>query len=280
MRINYPAYHAESSDANYPFEANISRSNGDITIENDIFVDARFYPPDGRHDIFISEIVVADEMKITISSGTGAVGFSTFKRSAPPHYIRFISTDDDDEQVYVGQLISLVTEPQPTTSNTMKSTLYKLAGWPAGKYTFTMNQTRFAAMCVVPQPQKCVRAIQLASGALFHGDVTLVGENGVQLTMYPFTPVLSSSSSNTITDIDRIRVDVVGDPLFKRRECDDNGLGITDLGRILQAFQLGTDTIEPYNGDFSLTVGAASGEQPALRIIPEQNALRFEYIDK
>lgn len=52
MRLIHPTYYAETTDTDYPFESGVSRSNQQVTIDPDVFVDGRLFPPDGRADLF------------------------------------------------------------------------------------------------------------------------------------------------------------------------------------------------------------------------------------
>jgi hypothetical protein len=276
MRIVYPTYHEESVDADYPFESGASRSNGGVTIENDVFVDGRLFPPDGRRDLFISAIEIDDEVTITLSDGAGEVGSGTFDRNTAPEYVTFYSADD---AVYLGLLQGSMAK---FVGGTPEAGLSKLAGWPDGIYNFAQNQTRFAATVVVPQPQRVVRSIVLDSGAVFRDHVVLYGERGVQLTI----PELKGSSSSS----DRrflgfagyrgmIRVDVVGDPLFVRRGCEDRSVD-TKQDVLITGIVFDGHTITPDDtGGFLLTLAALdASDRPALRIIPEMHGLRIGFI--
>ena len=277
VRINYPEQWDEAATMEYPFESGVSRNNGVFTIDNDVFIDGRIFPPDGRHDVFISSIVIAEEIRITLADSSGELGFGVFDRVDPPTWVAFYISENTAERIHVGILVG-----HPTIG------LTKLAGWPSGTYEFSIGQTRFAASVVVPQPQQCVREIQLESGALFHGDVTLVGEKGVQLTVQHLIGSSSSSSLGVgpwLADVEnRIRVDVVGDPLFLRRECLDEGAQVPiDLSRVLQGITWehgGAQTVIYPNdrGRLSFFVGSEAGGDPALRVIPQLNGLKIEFM--
>lgn len=260
MQIEHPTYYDENKDTDYPFESGASRSNGDAVIAQDAFVDARLFPPSGRHDIFISSIEVGENIVITLSDRSGVLGTGSFTRDVPPDFVTFHTTSD----VYLGILVGT-----PTTG------LSKISGWPSGTYAFSITQTRFAATAVVPQPQEAVRAIQLDSGALFHDDVTLVAEKGIQLTI----PNLGSSSSGFANKCEElVRFDVVGDPLFRRRGCEEEG-ATTNVGQVLQSIVLNGDTINPdTSGRFNVVLGSPTGNKSALRILPENYGLRIEFL--
>lgn len=272
MRVLYPTYYDESVDAAYPFAGNVSRSNGSVRIDDDIFVDARLYPPDGSHDLYVSEINIGNEITVTLANGGGEVATGSFDRNDPPDEIHFTTSSG----AYVGLLRGYVNK-KDTNSIGIRG-LRKLAGWSDGTYSFGAVSTQFAPTVVVPQPQQCVRSITLESGEVFTGDVYLVGERGVQLTVND--AVLSSSSSQSISFDNVIRVDVIGDPLYVRRECEDEGIDMTS-DRIIKKIRFDGSLIEPdETGGFKLMVGkdATSSDAPALRLTPIVNGLRVGFL--
>ncbi len=269
-RITYPTYYDEAVDTAYPFDDSASRDNGSVAIEDSVFVDGRFFPPNGRYDVFISLVEVKDVVTIKVSDARGELGSASYTRNAPPDFLTFHSTDN----VYLGLL-----QAHPERG------LNSVSGWPDGSYRFTATQTRFAASVVVPQPQVCVRAIVLDSGALFAGDVVLVGERGVQLTANPVEHLASSSVYAGVSDEFRynsevIRVDVVGDPLYVRRQCEAAGIAFSG-GVPVQGLVFEGEAITPgVTGGIRFTVGSTDpSETPALRITPESNGIRIGFIN-
>ena len=265
MRVTYPTYYDESIDSDYPFESGVSRSNGEVEIEQGVFVDARLFVPDGRHDVFLSSVEVGDTVKLTLSDGNGVLGTGSFTRNAPPDYLNFYDTNS----VFLGLL-------QSPSEGGMR----KLAGWEDGTYNFTITQTRFATTVVVPQPQKGVRSIRLETGEVFSGDVTLVGEKGVQLTMERFFASSSSRGDNSsFYDNEVIRVDVVGDPLYLRRECKEQGLD-NARDKVIKGVVFENNVILPdATGGFIMTLATSGGaDAPAIRITPERGGIRIGFI--
>lgn len=278
MRVVYPTYYEESVDAAYPFESGSTRTNGEVSIEDDVFVDGRLFPPDGRHDVYISSIKVGDEVVITLSDGGGVLGTGAFNRNAPPEYVSF----NTDTGIHLGILQGCVIRDAP--ADPIKRGLHKLAGWSDGEYTFSPSATRLAATVVVPQPQDCVRAIQLDSGALFFDDVYLVGENGVQLTN-PSEKFVSSSSSGIALQRGRrfdnvILVDIVGDPLYVRRGCAGESV-VTDRDVLIESLVFKGNTISPDDtGGINLMVATQDvSDAPALRVTPVDYGLEVGFIN-
>lgn len=272
MRITQPTYYDESIDTAYPFDASSSRSNGAILIPDNVFVDGRLYPPNGRYDTFISSIEVGDQVIVTLSDGSGLVATGEFTRSSPPSHIDFYTATN----IYAGALYA---------SPNADEGLAILAGWDNGIYEFRLPHTRFAPTVITPQPQKCVRRIKLESGEVFFGDVTLVGENGVQLTVVNQDGYSSSSSHNgDYITWDKystiIRADVVGDPLAKRKECDAQN-DIPDSANVLKKIRFESTEIPPHGrGSVNIFVGLATGyaDDPALRIENVTNGLRLNFL--
>lgn len=267
MRINYPTYYEEAVGTDYPFKSGASRSNGTVVIENDVFVDGRLFPPLGRYDLFISEIVVGSDVVIVLSNGAGEVGRGSFNRATPPDYVTFSSNN-----VHIGIL-----QGSPSGG------LSKLAGWNDGTYAFTAAQTPFTASVVVPQPQQGVRAIVLDSGAVFAGDVTIVGERGVQFTV----PRIEGSSSSDAGwpnyagyQQEVIRMDVVGDPLFLRRGCGDQASEFQQDVLIARINFDGHVFTPDETGGFLITIAHASSNQPAVRLLPITNGLSVGFVER
>lgn len=259
MRVEHPTYYGEVLNQDYPFETGVSRSNGRATIDRDVFVDGRIFPPRAVGTVYLSEITAGAKTVLTIADSSGPLGQASFWRQKLPRTLTFHSSAG----AYLGVLVS----PDAAA-------LGKLSGWPNGRYVFLPEQTRFAATVVVPQPQVCVRAVETGDGRHFTGDVYLVGERGVQLTVPPRE---SSSEINGCFSGD-VRVDVIGDPLFARRQCLEEGVMLEDP-RLLQEIVFAGVALRPDNsGRFHLRVGTPEGTKPALRILPELAALRIEFV--
>lgn len=282
MRIIHPSYYDESLDTAYPFDSSASRTNGSVSFDNDIFVDARIFIPDSRIDVYISKVNVSDTVTITLSDGRGILGTAEFPRNDPPDVLHFWSATS----TYLGLLQSLPSQDgQAVTAGATSVVrgLSKLCGWPDGEHTFTQINTRFAATVLVPQPQVTVRSIKIPSGDIFHGDVWLVGENGVQLTVERDNSNSSSSLSSSAANLsyDTIRVDVVGNPLFTREQCEDQGITL-GASNFVKGIVFEGQTIYPdETGGFTIQVARQSdgSEMPALRVVPIQNGLKIGFLE-
>lgn len=270
MRVDFPSYYQESVDSAYPFASDATRRNGDVVIDDDVFVDGRLFPPDGRHDLFLASVEIGETVTLRISDGDGPVGFGEFSRGAPPDVLHF-HTDDG---AYLGLLQSYPGDAVQIADGGSADGgrgLSRLAGWPDGTYQFSSSQTRFSASVVVPQPQVGVRDVVVGTD-VFSDEVVLVGEKGVQLT------VPDSGSSSLPGADEQIRVDVVGDPLFVRRNCEESGLEYVG-GPFLRALVFdGNEIVAGPGGGVTITVGAdPPGARPALRVLPTTSGVKIEF---
>jgi hypothetical protein len=124
-----------------------------------------------------------------------------------------------------------------------------------------------------------VRGIQLETGELFVGDVWLVGDDGVVLQSEELTvPVPGTCETQTLQVI---RVDVVGDPLFRRRLCADANLFSTP--QFVQRLRvvgpnMTFDAVPDSNGNVSLTTVDDLAERPVLRIRTKQEGIEISAV--
>lgn len=121
-----------------------------------------------------------------------------------------------------------------------------LQTWPTGSYAFDPGTADFVASVVTPLPPRGLDAFQVGA-ALLADDVYVLGDNGV---------VLTAGSGG-------FRVDVVGDPLFRRRDCLAAG-GFTTPSFLRSVNGLGPDA----RGGFVLVATAAARGSTILRIDP------------
>lgn len=253
MRINYPTYHEELMKVKYPFSETATLTNGDVFIENDIFVDGRIFPPLASVTTFISGITIDITCSIVLSDEKGIVGIAEFEKSNPPSVVNFYSNTN----AYVGLLVGYE-----------HGGIKKLTNWPVGSYEFSSQATCFSPTVLVPQPQECVRSITLADGSVFTGPVALVGENGVQLTC-------PKDEENTI------QVDIVGDPLYTKRLCNEEAATFSNdtIFKILDYD--GTSIKADNNGSINITIAIQEHESPALRITKDgANSIKIGFVSK
>lgn len=130
--------------------------------------------------------------------------------------------------------------------------------WGIGVHNMRAN-AEFAPTVVTPMPSNYVTAIKDSEGNHVDGDVWLIGENGV---------VLRTEGNN-------IRVDIVGDPLFKRREYEN----VNDFPtpRFIKTIN---DIPPDDNGDFKIVVGNFLASDTILRLYPDPSlpGIRVELV--
>jgi hypothetical protein len=251
-RILFPEFRDEQSDSRYPFAdtATLTANTG-FAINRTTFIDASLYPINAQSGVYISEIVVdADIVVISISdsAGTSLCSGQYNPLTAPEDGVLQLS---DTYGRPAGLLLSTQTD------------LALFGGWDVGPHVFDQEATEFVASVVIPAQEPGVRGLLLPGGELLTGDVWLIGDQGV---------VLRQTSPGVI------RVDVVGEPLFRRLQC------LADDGTPKSAFSP-KDFLRTINGcgpdefgNFNITVATKSGPDSVLRVYPENDVLRIEAV--
>lgn len=211
-RILYPQFRDQFEPTKYPFgdRASLRNSEGRIILEG-TFLDAHLYPIGGREGIYLSSVVV------THQDVTLWIGDSVQKQLASgvitvPNFPDHVLLQD----AYDRPAGILVSSPDR---------LAMFYTWGIGAHEFTPTQSQFAATCCMPTPEIGVRGIILEDGSIFTGKVWIVGDDGV-VVRYE-TVMLPRACNQPAETINVIRVDIVGDPLFRRRLCEDKELFTT-----------------------------------------------------
>ena len=110
----------------------------------------------------------------------------------------------------------------------------------------------------IPTPEPGLRGLLTPGGDLFTGDVWIVGDNGVV--------VRDTGDGN-------IRIDIVGDPLFRRKLC-----GSVELFNTPNIIRTINGCPPDEHGNFQLNVGDLITENTLLRINPTDTGLRIEAV--
>ena len=237
----------------YPFaDGSTLAKNTDREIPQNLLVDAYLHPIGGSAGQYLSSIAYDDGSVImTISDSTGELASGEFEPN---------SSDLSD----VVPLYDSFGRPAGTLVGSLPA-MKALGGFTEGDRLYTIGETEFAPVTVVPTPAIGVRGFSLETGEFFAGDFWLVGENGVYFTLQD----------------GRIRVDIVGDPTARQKFCEEldsyrqpwflrsiNSIGPSSFGdfKILSGNNLATDTalrIEPGEGRLTLTIAGKSLHAPA-----------------
>lgn len=234
-RVLFPEWRKQNEPTNYPFSERATLTNGNNRVLTEgTLLDAALYPVGGGVNLFMTKVVITFQ-SVTIYVGTQGqpeMASGGFDLVDPPDLVEL--TDQFGRPAGV-----LVSEGRR---------LGLFQSWGVGTHEFLLAETEFAASCVFPTPEIGVRGIRLETGEVFVGDVWLVGDDGVVLTADDVqVPVPGTCRTRTVT---QIRVDVVGDPLFRRRLCQPRSLFETP--RFVKTFKI----IGP-NMEFDATPDAA-----------------------
>jgi hypothetical protein len=239
--IVFPEWIDNNEKVKYPFSdsATLQNSEGDF-LPDSIFLDARLYPIGGSAQQYISKITVTSAtVSIIISDSIGELAVGEFSIAAPPDTLAL----EDGYERPAGVLVST------------SSLLSVFSGWGIGEHLFELSQTEFAASVVVPVPQIGLRGFLLEDGTFFSKDVHICGTDGVVV--------------NRDTD-GSIRIDVIGEPLYIRKVCEEAGSFVTP--RFVQTI----NGISPDEyGNYNLYIGNNIVDDPILRFEYEDNSLRL-----
>lgn len=196
-------------------------------------LDASFYAVPGR--LLLTQIDVAEDGVATIWVGT---------EDEPKLASAEVAPADTNEQIafrteHGRDYGILVVDPTP---------LQTITAWTSGSHGFA-EQLEFVVSTIFPASTG-IEGFLLDDGTLLTDDVWLVGEDGVVVR-----------SINGL-----LRVDVVGDPIFRRALCEESGLFVTPR------FVKTISGISPddYNG-FTITPGLDLAADTILRIVPDKD---------
>jgi hypothetical protein len=262
-RILFPEWRQENDATPYPFapRSTLTAESGAVIPEG-LFLDAAIYPIGGGARLCLSQAVVGydqivlfvgDENDQSLCSGT-------------------CPTVSPDAEVALYDRVGrpagvLVSEP---------ARLSIIQSWGIGTHVFGLDAAEFCATCCIPTPEVGLRGILLEDGELFVGDVWLVGSDGVVLRSE--TPSLSDENGNEYTGT-IIRMDVVGDPLFRRRLCTPHDL-FAAPNPIRKLRAIGPDgsefLLEPDDhGGIRITGGNNKVEDTVLRVGTNPGGVEF-----
>jgi hypothetical protein len=166
-------------------------------------LDASLYVIGATSGLYISQVEITfSEITITLATPSQPnLATAQFPVISPPDLVAFVDA--------YGRPAGVLVSESPR--------LGFFQSWGTGTHVFLPGESEFAAAVVFPTPEIGVRAIALPTGEVFTGDVWLVGSDGVVLRVQDTT--LTNPVTGAPRPVRAIRVDVVGDPLFRRKLC-------------------------------------------------------------
>lgn len=231
--VIFSQFKDEFKNTKYPFTdtATLTSINGDLTLPAEIFCDASIYIPGVIAPVYIQKITTTRAgISLTVTdyskqyTATGAI----------------IPQDDsinllNNSEQQVGLIVASVD-------------LTYFTSIPEGEYIFTDKATSFVPKCIVPLVDVGVTSVGVKDGKQLYGDVWLIGKDGIVFRC------MDEESSDGECAEHTIRVDIVGDALFKR---EDSKFKVPAFVQTINGV--------PANeyGDFLITVGE---EKDILRI--------------
>ena len=266
-QVRHPEWRSSLEDTKYPFEpsATLVNSSGTAVLP-DSFLDAHFYPIGAKDRLYLSAVVVTTDL-VTFRIGDSV---STNVASGS---VTITGTSDT-----VRLLDSYGRPAGIIVSEANRLGIFRAFG--IGEHVFTREQTAFVATVCMPTPQIGVRGIVIPDGTLFTGPVWFVGEDGVIVSK---EAVLAPATCDTeVQTHDVIRVDVVGDPLFRRRLCVPTDLFTTPNFvkkiRIVSGSEEWVCTPDEH-GYFYVQGNDSLAGDPALRVrTTTRGELKFEVV--
>lgn len=222
-QVIFQEYRDSNRLSKYPFEdtATLVSVSGDVTVPEEIFCDASIYIPGAVSPVYIQNIA-STSSGITLTVSDYSKQYTATGKITPRSNSVELLNDS-------GQQVGILAASADLTYFT---------NLPKGVHEFTYKATSFVPRCIVTLMDVGVTSIGVKDGKQLYGDVWLVGKDGIVLRYVD----------------DTIRIDIVGDPLFKR---EDESF---EAPKFIQ-----TINGVPANefGDFKITVGE---EKDILRI--------------
>lgn len=267
QRIVHPEWRQYFETTKYPFSDTATLTNQEEDqnfIPEGVFLDAALYPVGGRARLYLSKVVIAAD------TATLYIGDPVVSELASG-IINLL--DPDDEVVLVD------TAGRPAGVLVSESArLLSFQGWTDGEHTFDISDTEFVARVCLPTPEVGVRGFQLDDGSVLTGDVWFVGDDGVVLTHQTASEPDPAVPGGT-REVQVIRIDVVGDPLYRRRLCE----GVFTTPNFLQTITAREGCREVVcegdeSGNVLISVGSQDAPDTILRIRATSEGLVFETV--
>jgi hypothetical protein len=262
-RVTYPEWRRSNDSSKYPFSPRAAMANeeGRIFVEG-WALDAAMYVIGADGALFISQVEI-DHEEVTFTVGTVS------DRALATGTVRLINPEDNIvfEDAY-GRPAGII------VSESIRLSIFQ--AWGVGVHVFEPDQTEFCGAVCFPTPEVGVRGVLLPDGTFVTGDVWLVGDDGVVFRMEEHA--MPASCGEPARGIRVVRVDVVGDPLFRRRLCVPTDLfnapkfiRTVRIEAPNQTFECAPDEA----GDLKITVTNDAASDTVLRVVTTPAGIRI-----
>jgi hypothetical protein len=260
-RIVTPEWRDQNGPNRYPFAegASLVSRDGRVLLEG-VLLDAAIYPVGGAVGLSLTAADVgASEVTLYVGNeGRERLCSGTFPVSRPGTTLELA----DANGRAAGMLLAA------------EAGLATVAAWGRGLHEFAPHAAEFVASVCVPTPEVGVRGVLLEDGTVMAGDVWILGDDGVVVT--GAETLQASPVGGPPRHVNTIRVDVVGDPLFRRRLCEGSTFSTPRFVRALRL--LGPDgedfVVRPDGrGNIALTVSGADASDTVLRLTASQDGV-------
>jgi hypothetical protein len=259
---------ASNENNKYPFSESATLTNGADFLPPTTFLDATIYPIGGGANMRLSKILidfpnatffVGDRRNPELASGTIDLW------TAPSEVLLA-----DEFNRPAGMLLSEA------------SRFGIFQTWALGDHEFTTEQTEFCAAACTPTPELGFRGFLLDDGTVLTNDIMLIGSaGGVVLTRED--DAINLPCSGDPVDIAVIRVDIVGDPLARRKKCEESGNFVTPRFIKSIRFQNGGEFFDCAPGDFGGIMMSANNliaSDSVLRVRTLTDQIIFEAVGR
>lgn len=271
MRTLFPQWRNANEATKYPFGADVTLSNGSKVLLEGTFLDAVLYPIGGGESLRLSKVII-DHETVTVYIGdetSDELAAGEFSLSDLPDNVALV----DAYGRPAGLLIS------------QAQRLGLMATWGVGTHVFDADATEFAAAVCFPTPEAGVRGFLLNDGTLLTGTAWLVGGEGVIFRKETVTRKLLDSACVGTETVEAVRVDIVGDPLFRRQLCSDLDASepLFQTPRFIKtvtfvdAYDTFMVTPDEY-GNITITVNNDLAEETVLRIYPQPDGNHIDAV--
>lgn len=256
-RLLHREWRDEAATTQYPFADSASLVNSEgVFVPDSLLLDASLHPVGGTRRMYLSKVIATGESAQLFigDENTDELASATIDLLQPPDIVKLV----DSLGRSAGILVSSATR------------LSTFQSWE-GENEFSVEETEFTARVCIPVPNIGFQGFVLEDGSIFTDDIWIVGEDGVVVRRETFQEQADGYSGEVVTQ-EVIRIDVVGDPMFRRRLCGQ----LFETPQLLKTltFKHGCERIvcgPDSLGDLKVTAGSQDAPDTVLRIrsVPE-----------